>query len=95
MYIHCNKQSANVRAQEASVSLKITQRRSWVIEYLGRLIVKTHPVPGTLRTFRDPSCNSTLRRAMDKPNPSPLLSTSFCVNGRNIFSASPDESPPQ
>ena len=43
-------------------------------EWRGRSMVNTQPVPGTSRTLRVPWFASMLRRDIERPNPSPLVS---------------------
>lgn len=58
-------------------------------------ILKMHPVPGTSSTLRAPPSASIPCRAIDRPSPSPVLSSLPCVNGRNIFLSKSSGRPPQ
>src|SRR5450759_4461964 len=61
---------------------------------LGRSTVKTHPVPGMLRTSSEPPLASTPRWQIARPRPRPVRSPPRCSNGRNRARGSPGGRPP-
>src|SRR3979411_2367805 len=69
-------------------------------ECLGRLIVKTQPVPGRLRTYSfpplasQPRCAATPRCLIETQSPRPFRLLLRWTNGRTSSSRGPDGSPP-